>query len=63
MITEDTTIWEIGFRLVRTFCQNIDHLLVMPVVKYGAYGFGIFIVFSKKYLIPKKVLRRTLMIA
>lgn len=61
MVTENTTILEIGFRLVRAFCQNIDQLLVLPIVKYAAYGFGVFVVFSKKYLIPKKVLRRTLM--
>lgn len=63
MVTEDITIWEIGFRLVRTFCQNIDNLLVLPMVKYAAFVFGAFVVFSKKYLIPKRVLRRTLKIA
>jgi hypothetical protein len=62
MVTENTTIWEMGFRLVRTFCQNIDHLLVLPTVKYLAFGFGTFVVFSKKYLIPKRVMRRALQI-
>ena len=63
MVTENTTIWEMGFGLVRTFCQNIDQLLVLPVIKYAAFLFGAFVVFSKKYLIPKKVLRRALMMA
>jgi len=63
MVTENTTIWEMGFGLVRAFCQNIDQLLVIPIIKYAAFGFGAFIVFSKKYLIPKKILRRTLMMA
>ncbi len=62
MVTGNTTIWEMGFRLVRTFCQNIDDLLIIPVVKYAAFAFGAFVVFSKKYLIPKRVWRRTLKI-
>jgi len=63
MVSEDITIWEIGFRLVRTFCQNIDHLLILPTVKYAAFGFGSFVVFSKKYLIPKNVWKRIMKIA
>jgi hypothetical protein len=62
MVTENTTIWEMGFKLVRTFCQNIDYLLVIPAVKYAAFGFGAFVVFSKKYLIPKNVWKITMKI-
>lgn len=62
MVSEQTTIWEMGFRLVRAFCQNITHLLFIPAINYGALAFGAFIMFSKKYLIPKRVMNKTLKI-
>lgn len=62
MVSENTTLWEMGFRLVRTFCQNIDHLLVIPSVKYVAFAFGAFVIFSKEYLIPKNIWKRTMKI-
>lgn len=47
MVTENITLWEIMFKIVRAFYQNIDDLLVIPIVKYAALGFGAFVVFSK----------------
>lgn len=54
MVTEEITLWEMMFKVIGTFCQNLDHLLLIPMVKQIALGFGVFVVFSKKYLIPKR---------
>jgi hypothetical protein len=51
------------FKIAKGIFRYFNILLRLPYLQYVALGFGVFIMFSKEYLIPKKIWRKSLMIA
>lgn len=58
MVSMNLSVYEILFKIFRSFLEHIENLSVIPFGKYFVLGFGGFVLFSKKYLIPKKFWKR-----
>lgn len=49
---------ELGLKLVRSFLKYLDAFSGIPFGKYVVLGFGAFLIFIKKYIIPKRFWKR-----
>lgn len=58
MVSTNLSIYEMIFKILRSFLEHIENLSVIPFGKYFVLGFGSFVIFSKKYLIPKRFWRK-----